>query len=92
MNKSQLVQELSIKTGCSPKEAAATVNAFFSTLTETLAKGEKLVIPNFGSFTVSVRRARSIFHPQTKQKIAVPEKAVVQFRPAKNLKFKVRQS
>jgi nucleoid DNA-binding protein len=45
-----------------------------------------LQIPKFGTFKVEKRQARTGFNPQTKEKIAIPEKTVIKFRASSLMK------
>ena len=52
MNKSELIEELSNKTGHNPKLTDKTVRIFFDRIKSALNAGDKVEIRGFGSFTL----------------------------------------
>lgn len=57
MNKAELIAAIAAKTGNTKKAAEEFVNAFVSTVTESLEKGDKVQLVGFGSFEVRKRAA-----------------------------------
>ena len=57
MNKVEMVNAISVKADCTKKDAAKYLDAVVETITETLAKGEKISLVGFGSFEVVDREA-----------------------------------
>lgn len=51
-NKAELIENVASSTGLTKKDATAAVDAVFSTIQETLAKGEKVQLIGFGNFEV----------------------------------------
>jgi DNA-binding protein HU-beta len=86
MNKAELVAAIAAKTGETKKAAEETVNAFVSTVTEALKKGEKVQLVGFGSFEVRKRAARKGRNPQTKEEIKIPASKAPVFKAGKALK------
>ena len=84
MNKGDLVEEVA-KIVDTKKEADAVVSKVFSSIKQALARGEKVALVDFGSFSVKTRKARKGRNPQTGEEMYIREKRVVQFRPAKSL-------
>ena len=72
MNKAELSAAVAEKIGASKKVSEQAVNAVFETITEALAKGEKVQLVGFGSFEVKERAARVGRNPRTKEEIAIP--------------------
>lgn len=64
-NKAELIENVASSTGLTKKDATAAVDAVFSTIQETLAKGEKVQLIGFGNFEVRERAARKGRNPQT---------------------------
>lgn len=54
-------------------------------IASTLQKGDSVVIPGFGSFSVKDRPARTGRNPRTGEQIKIAAKKVVKFRSGKNL-------
>lgn len=48
-------------------------------------KHDRYIIQGFGTFKVVKRKARKGVNPRTKQKITIPEKHAVKFKPSKKL-------
>jgi DNA-binding protein HU-beta len=89
MNKKTLVAEVAKKAGTTKKEAQKVVDAFIETISDALAKGEKVRLVGFGSFVVKERAARKGVNPRTKKAINIPAKKVPKFVPGKELREKV---
>ena len=51
----------------------------------------RIELRNFGVFEVKKRAARKARNPRTGQRVDVPEKYVVTFKPGKEMEEKVRQ-
>ncbi len=86
MNKSQFIVSFSEKSDLSKKDAMEAYNAFVSTITEGLSKGEKIQLIGFGTFEVRHRAARIGLNPQTKEKIQIAASNVPAFKPGKAFK------
>lgn len=86
MNKTELIAAIAAKTGETKKDAEATLNAFVSVVSETLAKGDKVQLVGFGSFEVRKRAARKGRNPQTKEEIKIPASKAPVFKAGKALK------
>ena len=86
MNKLEMVNAISIKADCTKKDAAKYLDAVVETITETLARGEKISLVGFGSFEVVDREARTGRHPQTGEPIEIPASKTPKFRAGTKLK------
>ncbi len=86
MNKSELITTLAEKADTSKKEAEAFVDAFVSTVTETLKKGGEVALTGFGTFSAKKRAARQGVNPRTGEKIKIPATTVPKFKAGKGLK------
>lgn len=71
MNKTELILAVAEKTGLKKKDAEAAVAAVLSSVTETLAKGEKVQLIGFGTFEVKERAARDGRNPFTGEAIKI---------------------
>lgn len=79
MNKVQLVDAIAAKTGLSKKDAAAAVDAFTSTVKDSVKRGDTVQLIGFGSFKRVTRKARKCINPKTGETIKVPAKKVAKF-------------
>ena len=86
MNKTELIAAVAEKTGLTKKDAERVVSAAFETITETLAKGDKVQVFGFGNFEVKTREARVGRNPRTKESIQIPATKLPAFKASKALK------
>ncbi len=88
MTKSELIESLSEKLSDSlnKKDAELIVNIIFKEMSRALRDGEKIEIRGLGSFKIISRRSRIGRNPKTGEKVSVPEKKAVFFKPGKELK------
>ncbi len=86
MNKTELIAAVAEKAGLSKKDADAAVSAVVASVTEALAKGEKVQLVGFGTYEVKARPARVGRNPQTKKEIKIPATKVPVFKAGKALK------
>ena len=85
MTKADLVSAVA-ETGMTKKEAAAAVDAVMGAIKGSLAKGEKVQLIGFGTFSVKKRKARTGRNPQTGKAIKIKAKKVPAFSAGKALK------
>ena len=78
MNKIDLIEAVSSVT-CAKSEAKDAVNKVFEEIVEALRRKEKIVIQNFGSFHVRIKRPYEARNPKTGEKVHVPPHNVVKF-------------
>lgn len=90
MNKSELVNAVSIQAELSKKDAAKAVDALFESISSALANEEKIQLVGFGTFEVRERAARTGRNPQTGQEIQIAASKVPAFKPGKELKEAVK--
>ena len=89
MNKLELIQEVSERTGLAKKDAEKAVNAVLDTVADTLAQGDKVQLIGFGSFETKIREARMGRNPKTKEAIEIPATTAPVFKAGKALKDRV---
>lgn len=90
MNNKEFIAALSAKTDTSTRLTQILTNNLVGTITAGLEDGKLVVLPQFGSFEVRKKMERVIINPTTKQKMLVPPKLVVNFRPAQMMKDKMK--
>ena len=91
MNKSDLINSLSTKENLTEKNAIEIVNMIFDGFTNTLKKGGRIEIRQFGSFTVREHGAYTGINPKTGKKIQVESKRSPFFKVGKGLKERVNK-
>lgn len=85
MNKADLINSISEKTGLSKSKTNEVVDAFVASVTESLKRGEKVTLVNFGTFNTSQRDARVGRNPKTGESIEIPAKRVARFKVGNGL-------
>lgn len=92
MSKKDLVNMISEKMPeLKKKDIKAVVDCVFESISEALAKGEKVQIIGFGTFEVRKAEERTGVNPRTREKITIPARKVPKFKPGKELKEKVNK-
>lgn len=86
MNKTDLINSIASKSGLNKKNSEAALNAFISSVEESLTKEDKVVLVGFGTFEVRKRAARKGRNPQTKKEITIPASKAPVFKAGKGLK------
>ncbi len=89
MNKSDLIEALSIDTGLTVRKAEEVVNMVFNDMTNALAKGDRVEIRGFGSFKVKKYKGYKGRNPKTGEIIKVKPKRLPFFKCGKDLKERV---
>jgi DNA-binding protein HU-beta len=89
MNKSDLINSIASKSGLNKKNSEAALNAFISSVEDTLKAGDKVTLVGFGTFEVRERAARKGRNPQTKKEITIPASKAPVFKAGKGLKDNV---
>jgi DNA-binding protein HU-beta len=86
MNKAQFIASLAPHFNDSKKEAAHAVDIVFDTITRAMARGEDVMINDFGKFKKVDRKARMGRNPFTGETIKIKASKKARFLPAKGLK------
>ena len=86
MNKRQLVEGVAKAAGIGVSAAAEAVDAVLEVVSASLAAGESVMVPGFGTFEVRERAARTGRNPQTGETIEIGASRVPAFRAGKGLR------
>lgn len=89
MNKAELVSSVAEKTDLTKKDVEKAVTGILDTITETLARGEKVQLVGFGTFETRARAARKGRNPQTGEEIQIAATNVPVFKAGKALRESV---
>ena len=89
MNKTELIAVVAENAGLTKKDAERVLNAAIDTITDSLAKGEKVQLSGFGTFEIKDREARVGRNPHTLESIDIPATRVPTFKASKALKDNV---
>ncbi|HRD62609.1 MAG TPA: HU family DNA-binding protein [Nocardioides sp.] len=80
MNKGQLKDAIAEAAGLSGADAERALDAVLDTITKTVAAGDKVTIPGFGTFERRERSARTGRNPQTGAEIQIAASKVPGFK------------
>lgn len=87
MNRSELVDAISQRSGVESRDVDATLKGLFEVVAGVVAKGdEKITLPGFISFEQVDRAARTGRNPQTGESIDVPASKAVKISAGTKLK------
>ena len=86
MNKTDFIDALATKTGATKADAGKSLDAFIAVVSETLATGNEVKLPGFGTFQVVERAATEGRNPRTGEKIAIPASKQPKFKAGAELK------
>ncbi len=90
MNKTELVDAVAANADIPKTVASKAVDAVLESVTETLAKGDKVTLIGFGTFEVRERSARTGRNPKTNEPMEIPATKVPAFKAGKKLKDAVK--
>ncbi len=85
MNKTELIAAMAEKAQITKVDAAKALNAYIDVVKQQLAKGEKISLIGFGTFSVVDRPARSGRNPRTGKTIKIAAKKSAKFKAGKGL-------
>lgn len=84
--KADMVNRIHELTGIDKTNVARVYDSMFEEIGTTLSKGDKVSVPNFGTFLVSERAARQGRNPATGETIQISASKTARFKASKNLK------
>ena len=94
--KKDIIRRASYKLDMSIEELKIIHNCFIEVMTDMLKENKKrihLEIRNFGSFDiVPTKLRRNARNPKTKQKVIIPPRKKITFKPSKNIKQEIYKS
>ncbi len=91
MTKKEIVKQISDRIGLTQLKTKEIVQQTFDAIVDTLLEDGRIELRNFGVFEVKRRKPRKARNPRTNEKVYVPAKNVVTFKPGKEMEEKVRQ-
>ena len=86
MTKAELVQAIADKAGLNKNQAKDALEAFISSVTDTVKDGKDVRIVGFGNFVPVERAAGTARNPRTGETVDRPASKTVRFRPGEGLK------
>ena len=92
VNKGELVDAIASESNLSKTDAENALNAFINTVQNTIASGDKVTLPGFGTFAPTLRKARTGMDPRTRQPVQIPERKSAKFSVGSKFKAQVASS
>jgi len=91
VTKKEIVKTISEEIGMTQLKTKEIVQKTFNAIVDTLVDEKRIELRNFGVFEVKKRAARKARNPRTGQRVDVPQKFVITFKPGKEMEEKVRE-
>lgn len=92
MTKRDMVIQIADEMGLIQNDVAEVVQKTLDRIAAELVAGRNIELRNFGVFEIKIRKSRKGRNPnKPKNEVIIPERAVVRFRPGKDLKDQVEQ-
>jgi integration host factor subunit beta len=92
VTKKDMAKGIADEMGIIQAQAQEIVQRVFNGIIETLVEEGRIELRNFGVFEVKKRKPRQARNPRTGEKVVVPGRAVVTFKPGLEMEERVRQS
>ncbi|MDY4409880.1 MAG: HU family DNA-binding protein [Prevotella sp.] len=86
MNNKEYIAELAETAGYTQTDTQQMVRTIVDAMTANFEEGDTVQVANFGSFEVKKRLERIVVNPGTKQRMLVPPKLVLSFKPVSAIK------
>ena len=92
MTKKDMAMTIAKAAAITQAQAQDIVQRVFNGIIETLVEKGRIELRNFGVFEVKKRKPRQARNPRTGEKVSVPERVVVTFKPGREMEKRVSQS
>ena len=89
MTRKDIARTIADQLGLSQLQTMQIVEKTLDAVVNTLVEEGRVELRNFGVFEVRRRKARKAHNPRTGEKVIVPEKCVVTFKPGQALEERV---
>ena len=90
MNNKEFISELSRRLSYNNKETTKLVSSVLNIMTQELQEGKTIAIQGFGTFEVKKKMERISVNPSTQQRMVIPPKLVLTYKPSITLKEKFK--
>ena len=90
MNNKEFISELSRRFVYTNKDTTQLVSSVISIMTQQLQDGNTVAIQGFGTFEVRKKLERTSINPATQQRMLIPPKLVLTYKPSAILKEKFK--
>lgn len=90
MNNKEFIAEMSQQMGYSNADTQRMLNNVVNAMSDCFQENDSVVITNFGTFEVKKKLERIMVNPSTQQRMLVPPKLVLSFKPNTAWKEKLK--
>ena len=90
MNNKEFTSELAERLGYTSKDTSELIGSLLSDMIQELEEGNVIAVQGFGSFEVKKKAERISINPASKQRMLVPPKLVLSYKPSNTLKDKFK--
>ena len=87
MNKKDLIGHISNEAHITRPQAARALECFVRTVQSSLVNGDRVTLSGFGTFAVSLRKARMVCDPRSGTRMRIEARRVARFAPGLDLKL-----
>ncbi|MDA0911386.1 MAG: HU family DNA-binding protein [Proteobacteria bacterium] len=92
MKRSELIELIYVQSDLSLNQCKEGVNLILETMMDSLANSRRIEIRDFASFDIQTKQARAAHNPKTGEKVTLPKRAMLRFRPGKALNERINTS
>ena len=90
MNNKEFIAELAERTGYSPRDTQKLASNLIDAMGDAFQEDNSILVPNFGVFETKKKMERIMVSPATGQRMLVPPKLVLNFKPNQTWKDKLK--
>ena len=90
MNNKDFITILAEKSGYSAEDTQRMVDIVIEAMADYFQEDDAVLIPTFGTFEVKKKMERVMVNPSTGQRMLVPPKRVLNFKPNTNWKERIK--
>ena len=91
MNNKEFIAELAERTGYTPKDVQKLTGNLINAMADAFQEDNAVLVPNFGVFETKKKMERVMVNPSTGQRMLVPPKLVLAFKPNPTWKDKIKK-
>lgn len=91
MNNKEFIAELARRCGYTQEQTQGFVRTLVEAMATHFDESDAVAIPSFGTFEVKKRMERILVNPSTGNKMMIPPKLVLNFRPMPSVKEQLKK-
>ena len=90
MNNKEFIAELAERTGYTAKDTQTLATNLINAMADAFQEDNTVLVPNLGLFETMKKMERIMVNPSTGQRMLVPPKLVLNFKPNQTLKTQLK--